>query len=984
MRDPLPTGPRGSVLLTGASGFLGAQVARRLLACTDYTVYALVRAHDAASAAHRLSRAWWDWPELAGAIGNRVQVLAGDVGQARLGLSEDDYAGLVAALTHIVHTAADLRVNASIAELRKTNLQGTEHVLELAQAAQADHGLARYAHVSTAYVAGGRSGPVPEDALTDAYGFSCAYEFSKYEGERRVQAARADLPISVFRPGMIVGDSSTGEIKTFNTLYFPLRLYLGGQLPLMPASRTQRVNLVPVDYVADAIVRLTLAPEAAGLNFHLTAPYATLPPAGELVAFVRGWAREQLGLRLPRPVFLPLPQPRGRYDPDAQPPREEGVLAALRTLLPYFNEHLEFRRDNVDRLLGPYALDWRAFLPHLLTYAVDAGFMHRSERTVHEQILYRLSSTNRPITYHDIGGTQTVTRSGQEVRQDVLAAMAALKSLGVAPGDRVAIAGTNSTRYLTLDVAIGMLGAVSVPVYYTSPPADIDHILAASGARLLFVGFNRVLERLGELRTDLPIISFCGEPAAANAARESVTQNHRYARPELVEGRRFDRLSDRSSDTISACSARDVMSWQSFLVLAGQQPLDPKPQSPVGFGDLATLRYTSGTTGRPKGVMFRHDGLRWMGETMAALLPWRARTRRARYLSFLPLNHVVEGILVAYAGYYIPQALDIYYLEDFRQAQRYLPRVKPTFFFSVPRVFERAWEVLEESGPGKFYLGLSAGTLKNAIRPLLRWSLLGKLGLRGAAQLAVGSAVASEALLLNFRELGIEIHNAYGLTEAPLVTLNRAGANHIGTVGNPLPCTEVRIAEDGEVLVRGPQVTAGYFEADASSPVQDGWLHTGDLGRLTEDGYLVLEGRKKELFKTSYGKYVQPAKVEALLRDIPGIAEAMLVGEGCPYCVALLWIIDPDDAPSQAAISQAMADLSRGLSHPEQVKRWAVLRNDLSIERGDLTANLKLKRQAVGVRLHGLIEALYDGPPAAAGYGGLSDSFLFAGEAARD
>ena len=254
-----------------------------------------------------------------------MQVLAGDVAQARLGLSEDDYAGLVAGLTHIVHTAADLRVNAPIAELRKTNLQGTEHVLELAQAAQADHGLARYSHVSTAYVAGGRTGPVPEDALTDAYGFSCAYEFSKYEGERLVQAARADLPISVFRPGMIVGDSATGEIKTFNTLYFPLRLYLGGRLPLMPASRTQPVNLVPVDYVAEAIVRLTLEPEAAGLNFHLTAPYATLPQTGELVAFVRAWAREQLGLRLPRPVFLPLPLPRGRYDREPAASRDEGT-----------------------------------------------------------------------------------------------------------------------------------------------------------------------------------------------------------------------------------------------------------------------------------------------------------------------------------------------------------------------------------------------------------------------------------------------------------------------------------------------------------------------------------------------------------------------------------------------------------------------------------------------------------------------------------
>ena len=212
-------------------------------------------------------------------------------------------------------------------ELRKTNLQGTGMCWNWRSAAHADHGLARLSHVSTAYVAGGRTGPVPEDALTDAYGFSCAYEFSKYEGERLVQAAKASLPVSVFRPGMIVGDSATGEIKTFNTVYFPLRLYLNRQLWVVPGSHTQRLNLVPVDYVADATVRLTLEPEAAGLNFHLTAPYATLPQLGELVVFVRQWAREQLGLRLARPLFVPLPLPRGRYDPT---PRSEDGAAPRR------------------------------------------------------------------------------------------------------------------------------------------------------------------------------------------------------------------------------------------------------------------------------------------------------------------------------------------------------------------------------------------------------------------------------------------------------------------------------------------------------------------------------------------------------------------------------------------------------------------------------------------------------------------------------
>ena len=504
-------------------------MARRLLECTDYTVYALVRAGDAAGAAHRLSRAWWDWPELAQAIGNRVQVLAGDVTRPRLGLSEDVYAGLVGGLTHIIHAAADLRVDAPIDELRKTNLQGTENVLELAQAAHADHGLARFSHVSTAYVAGGRSGPVPEVALSNEFGFSCAYELSKYEGELRVREAREQLPVSIFRPGMIVGDSNTGEIKTFNTFYFPLRLYLEGRLPLVPAARSQPVNLVPVDYVADAIVRLTLDPRAEGQNFHLTAPHSSLPQAGELVEFVRQWAREQLGLRLSRPLFLPLPARRGRYEPEAgrRSSRAEGLIgsraAELLALLPYFNERVEFRRDNVDRLLGAYPLDWRGFLPHLLAYAVYSGFMHRSERTVHEQVLHRLASKTRPVTYHDIRGDAIVTRRAPEVRQDILDAMAALKSLGVRAGDRVALAGTNSTRYLTLDVAIGMVGAVSVPLYYTSPPAEIDHILAASGARLLFLGFPSLLERLGEIDADLPVISFCRDlpPATpANAGRE--------------------------------------------------------------------------------------------------------------------------------------------------------------------------------------------------------------------------------------------------------------------------------------------------------------------------------------------------------------------------------------------------------------------------------------------------------------------------------
>ena len=422
------------------------------------------------------------------------------------------------------------------------------------------------------------------------------------------------------------------------------------------------------------------------------------------------------------------------------------------------------------------------------------------------------------------------------------------------------------------------------------------------------------------------------------------------------------------------------MSWEAFLALGADRPAPIK--SPVGFGDLATLHYTSGTTGRPKGVSFQHQHVRWMAQATSSLLPWKARNKTVHYLSFLPNSHVIEGILAAYSPYYMPAALNIYFLEDLMEIQRVLPRVRPTIFFSVPRIYERIWEALEKNPVGGRYLGLPSGLPKRALGALLRWQTLRKAGLDRCAQLIAGSAPCGESLLQNFRELGIEIHNAYGMSEAPLITLNRLGANRLGTVGEPLPQTEIHLAEDGEVWVRGPQVMAGYFSdqvgSETAQPFRDGWLLTGDLGYLSPEGSLILNGRKKELFKTAYGKYVQPAKVESLLREIPGVAEAMLVGEQRPYCTALLWIQGKAlDANGGQRIDRLVGQVNRGLSHPEQVKRWAVLANDLSIEAGDLTANLKLKRRAISQRLDGVLESLYDGM-------GPSQAVLHFGEAARN
>ena len=321
----------GVILLTGATGFLGTQVARRLLERTDHDLVALVQAPDQATARRLLLRAWWDFPELAEEVGSpaaplagarpagRVLAVAGDVREPRLGLEPATWSGLAARLTHIIHAAADLRLTAPLAELRPTNVDGAAHVLELARAAHRDHGLARLVHVSTAYVAGLRSGEVGEDDLTDRWGFANAYEHTKYEGERLVRAARAELPVTVVRPAMVVGDTDTGAIKTFNTVYVALRLYLTGRLRVVPTLPGHRVNIVPVDWVADATVRLTFDPVSTGQTVHLTAPAEALPRTDELLDLVRRWAAEQLGVRLPRPLFVPL----------RPPARGHGQFAAL-------------------------------------------------------------------------------------------------------------------------------------------------------------------------------------------------------------------------------------------------------------------------------------------------------------------------------------------------------------------------------------------------------------------------------------------------------------------------------------------------------------------------------------------------------------------------------------------------------------------------------------------------------------------------------
>ena len=913
-----------TILLTGANGFIATQIARNLLADEEVTILALVRANNREDAQAKLAREWWDYPELIGALGTSIQAIDGDVCKPNLGLDQTEYSGIAEKTTHIIHTAADWRF-LPLDELRKTNAQGTANVITFAKEANKNHHLERLSHISTAYVAGAATGTIPEDQLTDQYGFFTDYERSKYEGEQLVQATKEEIPISIFRPSMVIGDSKTGAIKTFNTFYFPLRLYLTGKMRFMPVSSSLKINVVPVDYVAKAVKQLTFEPKAEGQTFHVVAPYESLPRLGELLEFVQKWAKTELACKLPSPIYLPMSTSSMKTVLKLQSAFKGNrrVTDALISLSPYFGENRKFNRDNLDNLLGRYDLKWQEIMPKLLDYAVYNSFFHRSDRTVHEQVLFRLESISHPVTYFDLIEGKTIKKTASEMRHDILAATSALKTYGIGAGDRVAITGLNSSRYLAVDIAIGLTGAISVPFYYTTPPLDINDVLKASGAKLFFIGMPSLLARAKELSSDVPIISICRLPSPTDAHRNVVT-------------------------------------WEEFLAKGNDNTRTVK--APVGFGDIATLRYSSGTTGKPKGAIFRHDNLRYMAESTVAITSWRARNRTCKYLSFLPMGHVVEGILATYSPYYIPAPVEIYFLEDFRKLQKELPRVKPTVFFSVPRIYERVWEALEKNPFGRFYTKTKSSILRRAIRKTLRNMTLKRAGLNKCGQLIAGSASCDEDLLGNYRKLGVEIHNAYGMTEAPLVTINRLGRNRLGTVGEPMPFTEVKTAEDGEIMVTGPQVTVGYFDKSLEPPFKDGWLMTGDIGRLTDEGSLVIFGRKKEVIKTSYGKCIYSGKIEGMIRELPGVSEAMLIGESKPYCSALAWIDKKHyDQATCVSIDKAMEEMNKRLSNPEKIKKWALLANDLSIENGDLTPNLKLKRIVVSQKNAKIIDALYNG-----------------------
>jgi long-chain acyl-CoA synthetase len=566
--------------------------------------------------------------------------------------------------------------------------------------------------------------------------------------------------------------------------------------------------------------------------------------------------------------------------------------------------------------------------------------------------------------------------STQELFEHVRALSLGLTALGLKRGDRVAIISDSRPEWVMTDLAVLAAGGVTVPVYPTLSASQARFILKESGCRIAVVSNAVQVSKLNEVVRDLPELE-----AIAAMDGEAVTPR------------------------VRGLALADVNAWGRAQLSSdgGVAERFEAAARAVGPSDLATIVYTSGTTGDPKGVMLSHSNI---VSNLLATTGWLALQPGDVALSFLPLSHVFERVVFFRFLY---DGVSVYFAEALTTVARDLEQVRPTVMTGVPRVFEKVHGAIMDvvgkmHGPRRTLadwalgVGHEAARLELAGQPLpaaLRVKrgladrlVLGKMRARMGGRLRFvvsGSAPLSTTVGGFFFAIGLPILEAYGLTEtSPGISGNPPDAPRLGTVGKALPGVEVAIAPDGEILVRGPNVMQGYYKRpDATAEVlRDGWLHTGDIGELSGDGYLRITDRKKDLIVTSGGKKIAPQPLENLLKTDPLIAEVVLIGEQRKFPAALIvpdfarltaWAerIGLPSLPSEQLIErpevqrlyQDILDrLNESLAQFERVKRFAVLPAEFTMERGELTPTMKVRRQVVEQRWRQVIDKLYEWP----------------------
>ncbi|MEJ5169812.1 MAG: long-chain fatty acid--CoA ligase [Fimbriimonadales bacterium] len=517
---------------------------------------------------------------------------------------------------------------------------------------------------------------------------------------------------------------------------------------------------------------------------------------------------------------------------------------------------------------------------------------------------------------------------------------AALQSLGVRRGDRVNIQSENCVEWALAFWGCQRLGAVVVPIYPTLPGEMSRHIVRDCGARLVLAG---------------------------NAEQAAKIEPLPDVRAVLLKG---------SDDSLSAIAE----SW------TGEVP-DPDVQP----DELAMIIYTSGTTGLPKGAMLRHDSFTILCRSIEEALPIRDTDV---FLSFLPMSHVYEAV----AGQVLPLSVGatIAYAQSLKSLAADMLAVRPTIMLCVPRVLEamrdRIVEAASKAPPLRralFQMALRQGAARAQGRPAPLAGLLdrivgSKIRERTGGRIRFfvsGGAALPPAVAEFYAAFRLTVLQGYGLTETTaVVSVNHPDDNHPHTVGPPIPCNEVKIAEDGEILFRGPARMVGYYnmpEETAAAIDEEGWFHTGDLGRF-EGRYLVITDRKKDLIVLGNGKNVAPQPIENRLRESPLIADAVVVGDGRDHIAALIvpdfhalrqragasaqQLSDQELAESEAArtlIKAEVAKVNQSLADYEKVKRHTILDHPFTIESGELTPTMKVKRNVVRERYASLIDWMY-------------------------
>ncbi|ACZ85661.1 AMP-dependent synthetase/ligase [Streptosporangium roseum] len=557
-------------------------------------------------------------------------------------------------------------------------------------------------------------------------------------------------------------------------------------------------------------------------------------------------------------------------------------------------------------------------------------------------------------------GDDWIAVTAGEFRDQVASVAKGLIAAGIGAGDRVALMSRTRYEWTVIDYAIWAAGAASVPIYETSSSDQIGWIISDSGAKAVFVELESHEETVREALAELPDL-------------KDVWRIEGGALEELIAGG-----AEVSDETLS------------------------ERRTGRGAADLATIVYTSGTTGRPKGCSLTHDNLLFTARNVAAgpLEPLFTAAGRAALL-FLPLAHVFARMIQLVL---IETGTVLAHTPNMKNVAPDLQAFKPTFLLGVPRVFEKVYNGAEQkaAGDGKSKIfhaaadtaiawsrAQSAGGPGLGLR--LRHTLFDKLvygklraatGGRLSAAVSGGSALG-ERLAHFFRGVGIEVFEGWGLTETSAPSaVNMPGANKIGTVGKPFPGVTIGIGDDGEVLVKGRHVFAGYWNDDKATGEAidaDGWFHTGDVGELDKDGYLRITGRKKEILVTAAGKNVAPAPMEDLIRAHPLISQAMVVGDDRPFVAAII-TLDPEaleqwkgsngktgatiadlstDPAILAEVQKAVDRANRSVSKAEQIKKFTVLDSDISEESGHLTPTLKVKRNIVMRDFAEHIDSLY-------------------------